>query len=153
VFPERDGVARQLILDGSLARPRLAVIGVREGELGGALTAAAQAGFALERDPPLRAHLFELGASEHVLLLVLHHIAADGWSLGPLWRDLSLSYSARCAGDVSPLSPLAVQYADYTLWQHSVLGDESDADSVLGRSLSFWREELAGFTGAASAAV
>ena len=144
VFPERDGVARQLILDGSLARPRLAVSGVREGELGGALTAAAQAGFALERDPPLRAHLFELGASEHVLLLVLHHIAADGWSLGPLWRDLSLSYSARCAGDVSPLSPLAVQYADYTLWQHSVLGDESDADSVLGRSLSFWREELAG---------
>jgi Non-ribosomal peptide synthetase modules and related proteins len=55
-----------------------------------------------------------------------------------------LSYSARCAGEVSPLSPLAVQYADYTLWQHSVLGDESDADSVLGRSLSFWREELAG---------
>ena len=55
-----------------------------------------------------------------------------------------LSYSARCAGEVSPLSPLAVQYADYTLWQHAVLGDESDADSVLGRSLSFWREELAG---------
>ena len=79
-----------------------------------------------------------------MLLLVLHHIAADGWSLGPLWRDLSVSYSARCAGEVSPLSPLSVQYADYTLWQHAVLGSESDADSVLGRSLSFWRAELAG---------
>ncbi|HYU23201.1 MAG TPA: condensation domain-containing protein, partial [Candidatus Dormibacteraeota bacterium] len=144
VFPERDGVARQLILDASLARPRLSVFAVSEGELGGALTQASQAGFDLERDAPLRAHLFVLGASEHVLLLVLHHIAADGWSLGPLWRDLSLSYAGRCAGEVSPLAPLAVQYADYTLWQHAVLGDEGDGESVLGRSLSFWRAELAG---------
>jgi hypothetical protein len=89
---------------------------VSEGELGGSLTRAAQAPFDLERDLPLRAHVFVLGASEQVLLLVLHHIAADGWSLGPLWRDLSESYSARCAGAVSPLSPLSVQYADYTLW-------------------------------------
>ncbi|HET6888542.1 MAG TPA: condensation domain-containing protein, partial [Candidatus Udaeobacter sp.] len=144
VFPEREGVARQLILEGVEARPRLSVCEVSEGELGEALTAAAQAPFDLERDAPLRAHLFVLGASEQVLLLVLHHIAADGWSLGPLWRDLSLSYSARCAGEAPRLSPLAVQYADYTLWQQSVLGEESDADSVLGRSLSFWRGELAG---------
>ena len=144
VFPERDGVARQEILDVSLARPRLSVCAVSEGELGGSLTRAAQAPFDLARDLPLRGHLFVLGASEQVLLLVLHHIAADGWSLGPLWRDLSVSYSARCAGEVSPLLPLSVQYADYTLWQHAVLGSESDADSVLGRSLSFWRAELAG---------
>src|SRR5207248_512742 len=144
VFPERDGVARQHVLDGSLARPRLVVCEVSEGEVGGGLTQAAQAPFDLERDAPLRAHLFVLGASEHVLLLVLHHIAADGWSLGPLWRDLSASDAARCAGEVPLLSPIAVQYADYTLWQQAVLGEEWDADSVLGRSLSFWRSELAG---------
>src|SRR5262249_33164349 len=144
VFPERGGVARQEILGASLARPRLSVCVASEGELCGALRQASQASFDLAREAPLRGHLFKLGASEHVLLLVLHHIAADGWSLGPLWRDLSASYAARCAGEVSRLAPLSVQYADYTLWQHAVLGEESDADSVLGRSLSFWRAELAG---------
>src|SRR5262249_33984182 len=100
--------------------------------------------FALERDTPLRAHLFVLGASEHVLLLVLHHIAADGWSLGPLWRDLSAGYGGRCGGGGPPLLPLLGPYSGFTLWQHAVLGEEGDADSVLGRSLSFWRSELAG---------
>src|SRR5439155_927061 len=93
---------------------------------------------------PLRAHLFALGAREHVLLLVLHHIAGDGWSLGPLGRDLSRSYAARVSGGVADFAPLGVQYADYTLWQQAVLGDESDADSALSRELSFWRDRLAG---------
>src|SRR5262245_65714108 len=93
---------------------------------------------------PLRAHLFALGAREHVLLLVLHHIAGDGWSLGPLARDLSLGYGARLRGSAAAFAPLAVQYADYTLWQQAVLGDESDGGSVLGRQLSYWRDGLSG---------
>src|SRR2546423_1262601 len=64
--------------------------------------------------------------------------------LGPFGGGLLLGYVGRCAGEVSPLAPLSVQYADYTLWQHAVLGDEGDGESVLGRSLSFWRAELAG---------
>src|SRR5262249_56231932 len=86
-----------------------------------------------------RAHLFAVGGREHVLLLVLHHIAGDGWSLGPLARDLSLGYGARLRGSAAAFAPLAVQYADYTLWQQAVLGDESDGGSVLGRQLSYWR--------------
>src|SRR5438034_205593 len=101
-------------------------------------------GFDLSREVPLRAHLFALGAREHVLLLVLHHIAGDGWSLGPLGRDLSRSYAARVSGGVADFAPLGVQYADYTLWQQAVLGEESDADSALSRELSFWRDRLAG---------
>src|SRR5262249_61460051 len=89
-------------------------------------------------------HLFALGAHEHVLLLVLHHIAGDGWSLGPLGRDLSRSYAARVSGCEPDFAPLPVQYADYTLWQAAVLGDESEAGSVLSRELSFWRDRLGG---------
>ncbi len=142
VFAERDGVPRQVILAAGAVG--LSVCGVSEGELGAALSAAAGVLFDLERDAPLRAHLFELGAREHVLLLVLHHIAADGWSLAPLARDVSLSYAARCAGRAPEFLPLAVQYADYTLWQRALLGEEGDAQSALSRSLLFWRDRLAG---------
>ncbi|HET9245444.1 MAG TPA: amino acid adenylation domain-containing protein, partial [Xanthobacteraceae bacterium] len=144
IFPERLGVARQEVLAVGAARVRLSVCGVSEGELAGALTAASQAGFDLSREVPLRAHLFALGVREHVLLLVLHHIAGDGWSLGPLARDLSLGYGARLRGSAAAFAPLAVQYADYTLWQQAVLGDESDGGSVLGRQLSYWRDRLSG---------
>src|SRR5499425_1360040 len=144
IFPERLGVARQEVLAGGAARVRLLVRAVSEGELAGALTAASQAGFDLSREVPLRAHLFALGEGEHVLLLLLHHIAGDGWSLGPLARDLSLGYGARLRGAAPDFAPLEVQYADYTLWQQALLGEESDAGSVLGRQLSYWRERLAG---------
>src|SRR6266542_1962612 len=144
IFPERLGVARQEVVAGEAARVRLSVRAVSEGELAGALTAASQAGFDLSREVPLRAHLFALGGGEHVLLLVLHHIAGDGWSLGPLARDLSRGYEARVRGAAPDFAPLAVQYADYTLWQQALLGDESDAGSVLGRQLSYWRDRLCG---------
>ena len=109
-----------------------------------ALASAARQGFDLSREPPLRAHLFGLAADEHVLLLLLHHIAGDGWSLAPLARDLSRFYEARRQGTAADLPGLPVQYADYTLWQHGVLGDEADAASAIGRQLGYWTETLKG---------
>src|SRR6185312_5861362 len=97
---------------------------------------------------------FALEADEHVLLIVLHHIAGDGWSLRPLWRDLAAFYRARCrdaqqdrhGGEgfaaAAGLPALPVQYADYTLWQQAVLGEEGAADSALGRQLEFWKQTL-----------
>ena len=96
-------------------------------------------------EPPLRAQLFvRWRRREHVLLLLLHHIAGDGWSLAPLWRDVARFYAARRRGVAAPVAALPVQYADYTLWQRAVLGDESDAASALARQLSYWSDRLAG---------
>ena len=115
VFPEREGIPHQLILPAQEARLTLSVTRLSEEELGSALARAAGEGFDLCREVPLRAQLFALCEQAHVLLLVLHHIAGDGWSLAPLLRDLARCYGARRS---SPeLAPLPVQYADYTLWQ------------------------------------
>ena len=142
IFPDTLGVPRQLILDACAARPRLAVTAVDEAGLAAALADAVRRGFDLSSEPPLRAHLFALGESEHVLLLLLHHIAGDGWSLAPLARDLGRGYAARCGGGSPDLPALPVQYADYTLWQHEVLGDESDPQSAISRQLAFWTTSL-----------
>ena len=142
VFPDTLGVPRQLILEAGAARPRLSVAAVSEAELAAALSDAARRGFDLASEPPLRAHLFVLGEREHVLLLLLHHIAGDGWSLAPLWRDLASGYAARCRGEAPDLPALPVQYVDYTLWQHAVLGKESDAGSAISRQLEFWTTHL-----------
>src|SRR4029079_1504672 len=107
-------------------------------------TAAAGVGFDLSRQAPLRAHLFALSEGVHVLLLSLHHIAGDGWSLRPLLRDLAAFYRARRHGVAAGLAALPVQYADYTLWQRAELGEEADEDSAIARQLGFWRERLHG---------
>ena len=144
IFPEREGLARQQILAAGEVRAGLSVAAVEEDELAGALSRAAGQGFDLSREVPLRGHLFVLSARSHVLLLVLHHIAGDGWSLAPLLRDLAGCYEARRGGQAPELLPLPVQYADYTLWQQEVLGRESDGASAITRQLGFWRDCLAG---------
>ncbi|MEK6230027.1 MAG: condensation domain-containing protein, partial [Actinomycetota bacterium] len=142
VFPDRLGVPRQEILAASA--PSLEVVEVSAGELSAALAGAARRGFDLSAEPPLRAQLFVVGETEQVLLLLLHHIAGDGWSLAPLWRDVARFYAARRRGIAAPVAGLPVQYADYTVWQHAVLGDESDASSALARQLAYWSDRLAG---------
>ena len=127
----------------------LAVEEVSEAALADALSRASGRGFDLASEPPLRAQLYALGENasgeaEHVLLLLLHHIAGDGWSLSPLWRDVAGFYAARLAGRPAQLPALPVQYADYTLWQQGVLGDEGDASSALSRQLSYWSDRLKG---------
>jgi len=144
LFPEREGIPQQLILEGANAQPRLRVRSMGEADLGQALSRAAQQSFDLSAQLPLRAELFVLGQDEQVLLLVLHHIAADGWSLGPLGRDLARAYAARAQGAEPQLPPLAVQYADYSLWQQQLLGNEADPESPLGGQIAFWTKALEG---------
>ncbi|MEV4432051.1 amino acid adenylation domain-containing protein [Streptomyces sp. NPDC049555] len=144
LFGEHEGVPYQRILDAGEHRAELAVVTTDAAGLPAALAKAARRPFDLALETPLRATLFRVGEEEHVLLLLLHHIAGDGWSAAPLVRDLGAAYTARTAGRAPAWEPLPVQYADYTLWQHELLGDDGDADSVLGRQLAHWTQALAG---------
>ncbi|GJF31178.1 hypothetical protein KNE206_38780 [Kitasatospora sp. NE20-6] len=143
VFPAVAGVPHQQVLAAGEARPRLAVTPADEPALPELLAGSAARGFDLAAEPPLRAEVFELSADEHVLLLVMHHIAGDGWSLGPLAADLATAYAARRQGGEPQWAPLPVQYADYTLWQHRLLGDAADPDSLSARQTDYWKRTLA----------
>ncbi|MFH8972853.1 amino acid adenylation domain-containing protein [Streptomyces sp. NPDC017890] len=138
VFPEDSGRPRQRIVPAGEARPDLPVTEVTAGALPSLLTGVAVRGFDLAVELPLRAELFRVADEEHVLLLVLHHIASDGWSIAPLARDLATAYEARVAGAAPGWQPLPVQYADYTLWQRDLLAEASD------RQLAYWRGALDG---------
>ncbi|MEC4019297.1 non-ribosomal peptide synthetase [Streptomyces sp. H27-D2] len=144
VFPETSGVPRQLILEGDAARPALAITPTTPEALDEAVARAVRHPFGLEAQIPVRAELFVLAPDRHVLSLVVHHIACDGWSLAPLWQDLATAYTTRRAGSGPGLEPLPVQYADYALWQRELLGDENDAGSLSARQLAYWTSALTG---------
>ncbi|MEV5652285.1 non-ribosomal peptide synthase/polyketide synthase [Nocardia sp. NPDC052254] len=144
VYPEIEGAATQVILPTDRVRVDADIVAVTEHELRHRIRNLADAGFDVTTDVPVRARIFELAADDHVLAVVLHHIAADGSSIVPFVTDLMGAYQARVRGDRPGWSPLPVQYADYALWQHQLLGDESDADSLVSRQLAFWRDTLAG---------
>ncbi|MGW5474894.1 amino acid adenylation domain-containing protein [Streptomyces chartreusis] len=148
VFAEADGLPSQLVLsreEAAEAGARMKVVRLPgEEALPGALAAEAAHPFDLSAQVPLRARLFALGAERHVLALTVHHIAADGWSLQPLARDVVTAYGARLAGGAPGWEPLPVRYADYARWQRELLGAKDDPDSLIARELAHWREALAG---------
>ncbi|MBY8850936.1 hypothetical protein K7G98_22205, partial [Saccharothrix sp. MB29] len=115
VFAEHDGEPHQVVLDSG---PGLVEARVDAADLDAALAREARTAFHPDREPPLKVTLFQVGDEEHVVALVLHHLAGDGWSVGPLVRDLATAYAARRAGGAAPdWRLLPVQYADYTVWR------------------------------------
>ncbi|KUI04643.1 hypothetical protein AU189_19860 [Mycolicibacterium acapulense] len=146
VFPDIDGVPFQKVLPaetGMWRRDGDTIIPLSEENLADKLAALAGYRFDLAGEIPVRAQIYALGPEEHVLAIVVHHIAFDGWSLAPMVRDVAEAYWTRRQGQEPGWSPLPVQYADYTLWQQDWLGDESDPDSVIAAQLAYWRAELA----------
>jgi amino acid adenylation domain-containing protein len=144
VFPDRDGTPRQHILSAAEATPVMGVTEIAADELADAMADMAAIGFDLATEAPVRAHLFRVAEDDHALLMPVHHIAGDGWSLVPLTRDLETAYTARSQGRVPDWKPLPVQYADYTLWQREILGDEDDPNSAIRAQLAHWKQYLAG---------
>ncbi|WP_157494672.1 amino acid adenylation domain-containing protein [Kutzneria sp. 744] len=141
VFPDIDGEPYQAVLAGPLL---FSVSTVAEADLDAAVAAMTAYEFDLTTDAPLRVELLRVVPGEHVLVVLLHHIAGDGWSMPRLWRDLATAYTARRDGHAPQWTALPIQYADYTFWHRELLGDESDVDSLAGEQLAYWRAALAG---------
>ncbi|BBC66060.1 hypothetical protein MMRN_29560 [Mycobacterium marinum] len=146
-FPSIDGTGYQDILPPDQAEIFWQVVdaqGWTPQHLRTAIDEAASYRFDLAAEIPIRATVLHTGPDQHVLVLLIHHIAADGWSLGPLARDLDTAYTARTAGHPPVWVPLPVHYADYSLWHHQLLGDPHDPASLLATDLAYWRHTLAG---------
>ncbi|MEV6959830.1 condensation domain-containing protein [Streptomyces sp. NPDC051207] len=146
---DADGEPYQHVREAAAVGP-LTVEDHEPGRRDAAVAAFARQAIDICAEPPLLARLFRSGGrapgtpGSSVLVLLIHHAATDGWSLRPLLRDLAFAYDARRAGRAPDWQPLPVQYTDYTLWQHDVLGDPDDPDSLAAEQLAHWRDALAG---------
>jgi hypothetical protein len=141
-FPAPGGEPQQVI--GPPARVEIPVVDLRgtadrEREAARQAAAAGRLSFDLARGPLLRAHLLRLGEGDWVLLLSVHHIVADGWSMGILFSELMALYSAAAAGAPSPLPEPRLQYADFAVWQRDWLSGER-----LETQLAYWKAQLDG---------
>ncbi len=144
VFRTAAGQPYQHVLATEELGWELPVTEVSQDGLAGAVAGASGYPFDLSAGIPLHARLFSTGPDEYVLVVVLHHIAGDGWSMSLLGQDLSAAYAARAAGREPGWTPLPVQYADYALWQRELLGSEDDPGSLLAGQVAYWRAALAG---------
>jgi amino acid adenylation domain-containing protein len=144
VYPELNGEPHQLIMDAAAAAPTLLICDTTEDGVPAALADAARQPFDVTRELPLRCRLLRVGPDVHVLLILLHHIAGDGWSIRPLLRDLAAFYTARCQHRAADLGPLPLQYADFSCFHAGLLGSLADPASLAARQSRYWAAALAG---------
>ncbi|MET9959164.1 amino acid adenylation domain-containing protein [Streptomyces sp. NPDC006326] len=142
VFPDEEGVPAQRVLSAEGAGLDLVELSaaVREGGDAAVLAAVQEPAlrpFDLAAEPAFRATLLRIAEEDHVLVLAMHHIVSDGWSLDILMRDLRELYEARAQGAPPPAGPAPIAYTDYAVWQR---GTDESAD------LAYWRDALAGLT-------
>ena len=145
-FPLADGMPYQEIrAEGAIRLPRADLSRLdeaeREAEMLRLVIADAELPFDLGRGPLWRAKLLVLHPAEHVVVLAMHHVISDGWSIGVLAREVIALYDAQLAGAPSPLRKLPVQYADFAVWQRGRLRGE-----FLAREVGYWRDRLAGLS-------
>ncbi|WP_234293439.1 condensation domain-containing protein, partial [Nocardia jinanensis] len=146
VYPETESGPVQLVLPAAQAVPRLQIRSVTPDQVVAAVSELVSTGFDVTAEVPLRVALFELDgtAGEFVLTMVVHHITGDGSSAGPLTRDVMTAYAARAAGEAPAWATLPIQYADYSIWQRELLGDEADPESLAAQQAGYWQSALAG---------
>ncbi|QLY29808.1 amino acid adenylation domain-containing protein [Nocardia huaxiensis] len=144
IYPADADGPRQVVLSADAGAPELRYADTEDGAaLRHRIEELTATGFDLTREAPLRAGLFRIDERTHVVVLVVHHISADGTSMAPLATDLMTAYVARSTGSAPGWEPLRVQYADYALWHRELLGAEQDAESVAAQQVRYWSEKLA----------
>ncbi|GAB0102659.1 hypothetical protein JMUB6875_16280 [Nocardia sp. JMUB6875] len=161
LYPADADGPRQVVLSADAAAPAIELDDVEDGApLRKRIEELTGTGFDLTREAPLRVGLLRIvtpahatptqarpaleeAGGLHVVVLVVHHISADGSSMAPLATDLMAAYLARSTGAESGRPPLRVQYADYSMWQRELLGDEKDSESRAAQQIRYWSERLA----------
>jgi amino acid adenylation domain-containing protein/thioester reductase-like protein/non-ribosomal peptide synthase protein (TIGR01720 family) len=147
IFPDVGGVPFQEVLSaraGMWLCGGAAVLPLPERDVAGELGGLARYRFDLSAEVPIRAQIYSVGPEQYVVAIVVHHIAFDGWSLAPMFRDVSEAYRARREGRAPLWAPMAVQYVDYTLWQRAQFGELADSHSPIAAQLAYWERALAG---------
>ncbi|WIY00976.1 amino acid adenylation domain-containing protein [Amycolatopsis mongoliensis] len=144
VFPAETGVPEQRILKPHPSRVGLVVENITGSALSGRIHELAVEPFDLTREPPLRATLLHTSPDDAVLLVRIHHIACDGWSVRPLFRDLEHAYRARVTDRPPTWAAPPLQYVDHTLAQLARLGRDGDPESFAHLQLAYWRQTLRG---------
>lgn len=138
VFAVENDLPVQKIVPVKKTPVLLQTIKLNKDEIENVLNQAVSEEFKLKAEPPFKAALYEIGEGEYVLLLLLHHIIADGWSLSPLTKDLSEAYKAKIEGDSMMEQPsLDLQYKDYTLWQRKMMEDGTN-----DKDMAYWKKQL-----------
>src|SRR5256714_11030270 len=141
-FKATDGTAMQVVNDFSLYIPLIDLSAraerEREAEALKLLREEARRPFDLSQGPLIRAVLLQLREDEHILLVTMHHIVTDGWSIGIFHRELSELYACFVKDRPSPLAKLPIQYTDYALWQRQYLEGE-----VYESQLNYWKKQFA----------
>ncbi|MBN4926179.1 amino acid adenylation domain-containing protein, partial [Hoyosella rhizosphaerae] len=143
IYPSVDGAPVQRVLAMDDVHLDVPVVAVDENSVLERIVDLVNSGFDVATELPARGTIFQLKLDEHIVVLVLHHISADGSSMGPLARDIMVAYHARVHGDTPMWQPLDVQYADYALWQRNVLGDDKEQGSLAAQQLQYWTDALA----------
>ncbi|MCU1647929.1 MAG: amino acid adenylation protein, partial [Nocardia sp.] len=146
VYPRSADGPHQVILPSTQTDLSLVPEAVAEGDLLGKVIEFAMTTFDVTVEVPLAVKLFRISDSdteEHVLAFTIHHVSADGSSMGPMARDVMAAYVARANGEAPQWTALPVQYGDYALWQRSVLGSEEDPESLAAQQVGYWTQALA----------
>nr|WP_261978016.1 non-ribosomal peptide synthetase [Gordonia sp. NB41Y] len=140
-FPSADGVGHQKIGRVSSVAARLDWAVVDSAD---EIREAVETGFDVTTAWPIRVRVARTAPAEYVIAVITHHIAADGESMAPLIADLTTAYLAESADTDPDFAPLAVQFADFAIWQHRVLGSPENPGSSVGGQLAYWTGRLAG---------
>ncbi|QSE83031.1 amino acid adenylation domain-containing protein [Rhodococcus koreensis] len=144
VFPEHDGEPVQVVLPAERVELDLSPMTVTADVVDAHVLSVLARGFDVSASVPIRARLLQVSEHELIVVVVVHHISADGVSMAPLGRDVATAYLARTRGESPGWAPLEVQYADFALWQREVLGAEHDPDSLAATQFDYWTRTLAG---------